>query len=327
MAHAATFFWATLFLAWWWRIKSDTSVPRWLLLGLMGGMLSISRWQEIWFLGAPLLLDMLEKRFRLTQGAWLRSRAAYAVVALACWIPQLLEWKSIYGRYLTVPPQASYDFRFPPVRVLQVLFSSCSGWFFWTPVTLLGVCGLVYGAAKRRRFYWPLLAVIALELCVIGSMRTFWSGIDSFSARYLTSCVPLAAFGLATVLLSAPAFWRNAAVACTVCFVVFTCLFMVQFRLDLVPRNERLTVAEAFGDKLHLLRVKSRKAAVMSAERDIKNSNFPSAVQTLEAAKAAYGEDRDVLGALVSAYRAAGRAAEAARAERRLQALLNSRLM
>ena len=53
----------------------------------------------------------------------------------------------------------------------------------------------------------------------------------------------------------------------------------------------------------------------------------PGMPHSLEAAKAAYGENRDVLGALVSAYREAGMAAEAADAKSRLQALLNSRLM
>ena len=326
MSHAATFFWASLFLACWWEIRSDTAVRHWILLGLMGGMLSITRWQEIWYLGGPPLLDAFEGRFRGDLRPWLRSRAAYAAAAAFCWIPQLLEWRSIFGHYLTVPQGADF-FQFPPVHIVQALFSSRSGWFFWTPLTLIGVCGLVYGASKISRFYWPLLAIVGLEWFVVGSLRTSWSGHDSFSARYLTSSVPLAAFGFAAILFAAPALWRRTVVICALVSIVFTTLFAVQYRLDLIPRDERLTAAEAFSDKLHLMKVRRWKAEVLAATVEMNRGDIQGAVRTLRSVDAESGNDRDVLTALAAAYRRAGQPAQAADAERRLQSLVRTELM
>jgi len=325
MSHIATFFWASVFLAWWWEIRCGTSALRWAVLGIMGGMLSISRWQEIFYLGAPLLLDLLERRYNSDRAAWLRSRVAYAIAAAVCWIPQVLEWKSLFGRYLTIP-QGAHFFEFPPVHVAQVLFSSHCGWFFWTPIALLGICGLVYGGIRVSRFYWPLLVVFALELLVLGSLRISWSGHDSFGARYLTSSVPLAAFGLATILFTARPLWRNTFAAFAAVSVAFTLLFAVQYRLDLIPRNNRLTVREAFGDKLHLREAMKRRAAFLAASFEMKTGAYQAAVQKLESAKAANGEDRQLLAALASAYREAGSPAEGAIAEQRLRALRDSQL-
>jgi len=325
MSHIATFFWASLFLAWWWEIQSGTSAARWAVLGIMGGMLSVSRWQDFCYLGAPLLLDLLEKRYSTDQAALLRSRAAYAVAAAVCWIPQVLEWKSIFGHYLTIPQGAGF-FEFPPVHVAQVLFSSHSGWFFWTPIALLGICGLVYGGIRVSRFYWPLLVVFALELLVLGSLHVSWSGHDSFGARYLTSAVPLAAFGLATIFFTARPLWRNTFAAFAAVSVAFTLLFAVQYRLDLIPRNNRLTAREAFGDKLHLEEAVKRRAAFLAASGEMKAGDYQAAVRTLESAKAAYGADRELLEALASADRGAGSPAKVAMAKQQLRALLNSQL-
>lgn len=325
MSHIATFFWASLFLAWWWEIQSGTSAARWAVLGIMGGMLSISRWQDVCYLGAPLLLDLLERRYSSDRAAWLRSRAAYAVAAVVCWVPQVLEWKSIFGHYLTIPQGAGF-FEFPPVHVAQVLFSSHCGWFFWTPITLLGICGLVYGGMRISRFYWPLLVVFALELLVLGSLRISWSGHDSFGARYLTSSVPLAAFGLATIFFTARPLWRDIFAAFAAVSVVFTLLFAVQYRLDLIPRNSRLTVREAFGDKFHLGKAMKRRAAFLAATGEMQSGDYQAAVHTLEYAKAAYGGDRELLDAVATADRRAGSPAKAAMAEQRLRALLDSQL-
>jgi hypothetical protein len=69
-----------------------------------------------------------------------------------------------------------------------------------------------------------------------------------------------------------------------------------------------------------------RRAAFLAASDEMKRGNYQVAVQTLKAAKAAYGEDRELLDALASAYRGAGSPSEGAVAEQRLGALLDSRL-
>ena len=324
MSHASTFFAISVFLAIWWRVRNRTDVGGWALLGLAGGVLSICRWQEILYLGAPLLYDLANgglSGIRLR----LRSRIAYAAAGALCWVPQLIEWKYIYGKWFLVP-QGSGVFSFPPHSIPEVMFSSRNGWFFWTPLALLGTVGLLFGAYRFARVFLPWMVVIAMEVVVIASLPTSWHGGQSFGSRYLTTTAPLIAWGLVSVLYAAPRVVRELTAAAAVACCGFTMLSAIQARLDLVPGNERLTPAEGFSDKLRLLQVRRRKAAVQRAEGLLASGSADAAVQTLEGAAAAYGEDRYVLGALSRAYRASGREADAENAEGRGNRLMASRL-
>ncbi len=94
----------------------------WFILGFAGGCLSICRWQDGVFLAGPLLFDVMGRELWTNPWSWLRSRLFYAFAVGLCWVPQLVEWKIIYGNYLTNPFQANYS-TFPPPFVWQVLMS------------------------------------------------------------------------------------------------------------------------------------------------------------------------------------------------------------
>ena len=101
-------------------------------------------------------------------------------------------------------------------------------------------------------------------------------------------------------------------------------LFAVQYRLDLIPNNETLTFSEIFTDKLRLLQVRRRKNAAATARWLLSKGQAFDAVLLLEQA-ASLGDDRDVLGAMGSAYRAEGDANLAMAAELKAQEFRNSR--
>jgi len=133
-----------------------------------------------------------------------------------------------------------------------VLFSTNHGWFIWTPITALGVLGLFYGARKATALYWPCLLVIFLEVAVMGAMPTNWHNSESFGIRSLTSCVPLIGLGVATLMRDlSPRFKAVVAGLVAVC-AIYTTLFAVQYRLDLVPKVGTLTMSELLWDKLSL---------------------------------------------------------------------------
>ena len=324
MSHASTFFCASLFMACWWKVRERTDVGGWALLGLFGGLLSICRWQEMFYVAAPFVFDLTDKRLLSRFLPWLRSRAVYLGVAALCWIPQLLEWKSIYGKFLTNPYAGMLVF--PPRWVPQFLFSSQNGWFFWTPLALVGVCALLYGLVRAGRAFLPWLLVIALEVTLVSSVRVFWHGADAFSSRYMTSSAPLVALGLVTILCVANRLLLRVTISLIAACCLFTSLFAVQFRLDLIPRSERLTAAECFTDKLRILQVRRRKAAVQQARNYLQQGSADAAVQTLERAADLYGSDRDVWKVMSAAYRAAGRTPDAENADRQWQKVMQSRL-
>ncbi|MBV9084655.1 MAG: hypothetical protein JOZ62_18420 [Acidobacteriaceae bacterium] len=259
MSHASTFLASSAFVLCWLRVRESGRAQDWLLLGVVGGLLSICRWQDAIFLLAPPAADLIR------YGDWTHWRkwAVYAAPVPVWWIPQFLEWKAIYGKYLLIPEGPGF-LQFPPRYILKVLFSTNHGWFLWTPVTLLGVCGLIYAAVRISREYIVWLLVIALEVAVIGSMPTNWNCNDSFSIRSLTSCVPLVAIGLA-FLLRVPAITKPLVAAIVVC-AVFSTLFAIQFRLDLIPRQSELSWSQVFTDKLVLLKSPLRVLRAHSTE-------------------------------------------------------------
>ncbi len=323
MAHSSTFLFATLFLLCWWRRRDSESPRDWLVLGLIGGFLSICRWQDALHVIGPVLYDLFGGGLLRKRAAWWRSRFLYAAGLGIWWIPQVLQWKAIYGKYLTIPQGGGF-FAFPPTHILQLLFSTQSGWFSWTPVVFLGVVGLCLGAFRAPRLYLPWLIVLALQIALIGSIP-YWDGLGAFGARYLLSNVPMTAVGLITLYgLSGVLVRRGLSVACLAC-CGFTLLFAVQFRLDLIPLHTPLTYKEFISDKFDIGAARQRRAAVLTARELINQGNPLAAAEVLEAARP-LGDDRDVELMLERAYRAAGRGAQADEASVRHRLILDSSL-
>ncbi len=322
MPHSSTFLFASLFLLVWWRVRESDSRRDWLILGLTGGFLSICRWQDVLYLGGPLLYDIFGGA-SLKRPAWWRTRVLYALGIGVCWIPQVMEWKAIYGKYVTIP-QGAGIFSFPPAHMLQVLLSTQNGWFTWTPITILGIAGLILGTIRATRTWLPWIIVIALQVAVIGSI-SFWSGVESFGARYMLSNTPLIGLGIMTAFgVSAVWIRRSLAAVCAVC-CVFALLFAIQFRLNLVPIDTRLTFSEMVTDKLRLREVRHRKAVARYADSLLVSGDPILAVRVLESTRD-LGEDRDIDRSLARAYREAGRGDEADAADLRYKKLLQSRL-
>ena len=326
MSHASTFLFASLFLVVWWRYRESEDGWGWLLMGLIGGFLSICRWQDVLYLAGPLLYglfggfggDVLKRGL-----AWWRMRLLYAAGAGVCWIPQVMEWRAIYGKLLTIPQGGGF-MSLPPLHVLQVLLSTRTGWFIWTPITMLGLAGLFLGTFRATRIYLPWIIVLALEIVVVGSVST-WHGDDSFGSRYLLSSTPLIGFGIIT-LYSVSGVWlrRGLTATCLAC-CCFTILFAIQWGLDLVPKYTRLTFSELVSDKLRLAQVRQRKAATRQAQELLAKADADSAIRVLEGTLS-LGEDRDVDVLLEKAYRSAGNQKQADAMGLRYRAFMGSRL-
>jgi len=110
----------------------------------------------------------------------------------------------------------------------------------------LGLIGLFIGMLRAPRFYAPFLAVLALEVLVVGSI-SFWDGINSFGARYLLSLTPMAAVGMMTLWAASPAWMRTGLTCAALASCIFVGLFAVEFGLYLIPTHTPLTFSEYNG--------------------------------------------------------------------------------
>ncbi len=330
MSHIAGFAAAAAFLLAWWRARDGESWRRWLVTGACGGLLFLCRWQMALFALIPLLYDLArlrsgQVRLHGSEGrAWLASRLAGLGGALLASVPQIAQWKAIHGRFVSVP-QGEAFFEFPPRHALNVLLSTNHGWFVWTPITLVGVAGILLASRRQPRLFAPLAIALAVQVALVGSLPSNWMAAESFSNRMLTECLPIVGLGLVVLLLEGSKRTRRAMYAFGVLCTVWSLLFAVQYRLDAVPKADRLTTQELFTDKMLLQRTMKRRAASLEARRLLDESPA-RALAAATAAAERFGHDRLLLKAIAEAHRRRGDLEAAAQAERRLVALLDERL-
>jgi hypothetical protein len=303
MSHVAAFAATSLFLLVWTRSRDSLSVWRWTAVGAAAGLAALCRWQEVLLLILPLAWDTGQLGRLRASGVgglkrWAAARTAGAVAFAVVLVPQLLEWRQVYGTWLTIP-QGDGFVSFPPVFTLDVLFSSFNGWFTWTPITALGVAGLLVGLRRSPRLFGALLLTVVAEIVLVGGVLT-WHG-HWFGLRYLTSMVPLVAAGLfclaCSVRLRGSVVLGVVAASCA----LYTGLFAVQYRLDLIPKMSRLTADELVWDKLRMRRAYARRQRALDAAKALGQNDPRAALEIAERACVTLGANADLLDIRIAA--------------------------
>ena len=292
MSHIADFMACSVFLLAWWSAKDSDSLRSWLLCGLASGLMALVRWQSLLFITVPVTYDFLHVRGRPQWNLkWLWPRLLAGIVMMIVLLPQFLEWHAIYGRYLVIP-QGSDFLQFPPRYTLNVLFSSRHGWFVWTPVVALGIAGLIYCVTTWPRLAISILFAIALQILFCASMPTNWHGGASFSIRMLTNCVPAVSVGIMLLALNGS---RKALIGLSgfgLFCIIYTLLFAAQYRLDLIPKDDQLTVRELLIDKVDLPAAIARQREYLAVQRTSETRQLGQTADPGTAAARRYPTDR-----------------------------------
>jgi hypothetical protein len=176
-SHALSFCAACIFLSLLFQKKKQ-----WFAIGAVLGFLGIIRTQDLLY---GILIFPYVRKINVLK---------ILCGVLVMFIPQLLAWQALYGKFWTSPYLTTgiEGFNFLTPHIIGVLFNVRDGLFLWTPVALLAAIGLV---AKKR---WLFLSVFLSELYVVASWSTWWQGA-SYSGRMFVSSLPLLAFGVAAV--------------------------------------------------------------------------------------------------------------------------------
>jgi len=211
-SHSFSAFAVSTFLYVWWRWRDRRSVAGWLVLGLLGGLMGLTRFQD----GPLLLIALLDRPRRLW---YLLPFAAGVLVGFA---PQLAIDQYLFGGWLpNRPPGQQLDFF--PGHYLQVLFSSQHGLFIWTPISLLALAGFAF--IRDRRLLAAFILAFLIELAISGSAPD-WNGDFSFGQRRFLALTPFLAIELAVF---AARIGERPAGALYGLLVAWNLLLMVQF--------------------------------------------------------------------------------------------------
>lgn len=183
-----------------------------LLAGLVLGLIVLTRVPNAilgllfaWKLAAMLWQDRREAVRPVVVDSML-----FALGAVAGFFPQMAYWYRTTGHVFVYSYQGeSFDFLHP--ELANYLFSVSKGMFFWSPILLLGVLGLVMAARKvnqaagnrARDFVVPVSLVLALHVYVCSSWWA-WDYGGSYGCRPVVDVLalymlPIAAFFSALV--------------------------------------------------------------------------------------------------------------------------------
>lgn len=182
-SHTFSAFCVAAFLYAWWTGPPST-VRGWFGLGLLGGLMAMTRFQD-GLLMALVLID------------WRRLRPpALAIVpgALVAFAPQALADRLEWGGWLPHP--------FPGVRLdplhghyLDVLLSSHHGLLVWTPIAILAAFGVFF--LRDRRLQLACILAFVLEVAVTGAVSD--TGGNEFGTRRLLALIPFAVVAMAAL--------------------------------------------------------------------------------------------------------------------------------
>lgn len=200
-SHAASMLTAGLFFYCWGRTIGQQTSRRYALVGLLGGLTALVRWQDVIFLAAP----VLEIAWHASKGGEPRSgralRAARhllvcAAGALVGILPQLVAWTVIFGSPVLVPQGTGFMHWTSP-SLFAVLFSS-HGLVSWTPVVALALVGCAMLFRVNRLTGTVVVVILAFEWYSNAAVADWWAG-EAFGARRFVSCLPLFVLGLAAL--------------------------------------------------------------------------------------------------------------------------------
>ena len=255
-SHATSLFAVSLFVYVWLRTRGVTGCWRALLLGALGGLVALVRWQDALVLLLPVVEALaMACRRRVSVAAVTIRLVLLCIAAGAVFAPQILAWQAIYGTPLVMPQGAGFMVWTSPA-VFSVLFSLKRGLFSWTPALLPAVAGLPLLIRRDRLAGWAVVAVLAASVYVNAAVRDWWAG-EAFGARRFIGDSVFFALALSALMALPQVLRRPRAVQwLSAAAIAYNVLFLLQYQLfmrgirELVPYPE--TVRQVFLDRLWL---------------------------------------------------------------------------
>jgi hypothetical protein len=250
-SHATSLLAVTLFIWYWQRTRrvEGRSLREWALLGALGGVMMLVREQDVLFLVIPLVealvacwtaLRTQAESWAVILRRWIPGMAAMGLSAFILFIPQLIAYKVITGRF--EPSRVvSGKFTWTSPNFLNVLFSPEHGMIPWTPAIGVALLGMVLFWKRDRLFAAALMIALLLQVYIAGSFLT-WQSASSFGQRRFINSTVIFVLGAAALISWALAKgvpkWLVGGVAAL--FVAWNAGLLMQYALWCSPQRQGL---------------------------------------------------------------------------------------
>ncbi len=215
-SHACSAFAVALFVTVWLHVRETWSARGAVALGLAGALMAMVREQDIFFALGPAVdfgLAFVKGKGQRQKAKGLQAAVAGCLAFALGSLPQLIAYQALNGRPRPSPLVMRKMFWHAP-HALQVLADNEHGFFFWTPLAVLAVAGLILmtvapasteGVSEGgvtpsdiRRIGWCMVLMTAAQVYVSGAVES-WTVAGAFGQRRFVALTILLVIGLATL--------------------------------------------------------------------------------------------------------------------------------
>jgi hypothetical protein len=263
-SHANSAFAVAAFVVAWLHVRRTWSAGGAAVLGALAALMGMVREQDLFIAIGP-AVDFL----RTLAGSGRHSARRMVVTGVAgllafavCYVPQLMSYLILFGHFGPDPIVAG-KMTWTAPNAWRVLLSPSNGWFFWTPLALpalIGLIALARGAGphkadgrivdhRERRWIGGIcLLMLATQIYVSGSFST-WAGTGSFGQRRLVGLTIFLVIGVAALLQATRPGWRRVAVKTVIILSVWWNLGLIaQFATGLMNRSRMEPARNAYNN-------------------------------------------------------------------------------
>ena len=183
---------------------------------------------------------------------WVAGLGLMAAIAAVVFVPQLIAYKEITGRF--APSKVvSGKFTWSAPNFLNVLFSPEHGLIPWTPVLLVAIAGLVLLWRKDRLLTSAMSVALLSQVYIAGSFLT-WQSAGSFGQRRFINSTSIFVLGACAVLAWALANgwpkWLLAGFAAL--FIAWNGGLLMQYALWCSPQRQGLDWATVLQGQVEM---------------------------------------------------------------------------
>lgn len=247
-SHLLSFFTVSLFISVWLDIQKESRLRKYVILGVVAGLMTLVRQQDITFLSIPILFGLYHKikgdemSFHLS----LRHIAAFGVGMFSIFLIQMSVWKVIFGSFITYSYGKGGFIYFASPKILEVLFSSRHGLISWNPIILFSLIGLLILLKHHRSIGVLFIIAFLLQLYINSSWYIWWFGY-SFGHRGFINCTPIFIVGLASLISSVAkrVSLRYIIIICFL-FVVWNMVMILAYLSEILPADGYFNWKEFF---------------------------------------------------------------------------------
>ncbi|MBN2056251.1 hypothetical protein JW905_15105, partial [bacterium] len=231
-AHAHSLFLISLFFLLWDDVRRSGDAVQAFVLGLVGGLAAVTRYQDISLLVLPVLDVLLLLRRGPDRRKRLGAFFAFLAGTLPCLVLQGTLWKIVHGAFfldrtlMGTGDIPTFDILKP--HLLEMLFSNQHGLFNWTPLLVVAVVGFIPLIRAQPRMGCYVVVTFAVQT-YYNSCRSEWWNLGFGIRRYANYAV-LFALGFAALYEFCRRSWLRALLTVlTVLAAIWNVTFMAQF--------------------------------------------------------------------------------------------------